>query len=497
MTSRQIWFAGAAAAVLAWPAVASAQEDVAARIQALEAQVQALSQQIADLKAATTGEIQTVRAEAAAEKQAAATTAAKSAKVTIANGKPMIASADGRFSATLHGVMQLDTAKYFQDDNLPASVTARDLNGGANFRRARLGMDGKLFGDFDYNVLLDFGGSGAEDAGRIQELWIQYSGFDGAKVRIGAFAPSLGLADAASTNGSLFPERPAVADLARGLAGGDTRIGAGITTGGERWLASAVVTGALVSSLNSGTSSFNSATFDEQLGYALRIAGTPLKGADWMVHAGANASVIAQPADAGGSAANRYPVQLRERPELRVDGARLVDTGAIDAAGARALGFELAFQKKNLMFQGEYFDLRVDRRNPAAGLTDPEFSGWYVEGGWVLTGEARKYNTATAAFDAPAVAKPLDPSKDQWGAWELAARYATLDLDANPNSAVAANRIRGGEQSIWTLGVNWFPNPAVKFMVDIQDVSIERRNAAGLPLDQDYQSVNLRSQFAF
>jgi phosphate-selective porin OprO/OprP len=115
----------------------------------------------------------------------------------------------------------------------------------------------------------------------------------------------------------------------------------------------------------------------------------------------------------------------------------------------------------------------------------------------VLTGEARKYNTATAAFDAPSVAKPLDPSKDQWGAWELAARYATLDLDANPNSALAANRIRGGEQSIWTLGVNWFPNPAVKFMVDVQDVSIERRNAAGLPLDQDYKSVNLRSQFAF
>jgi len=484
-------------AALSWPATASAQEDVAARIQALEAQVQALSQQIADLKAATSGQIQTVRDEAAAEKQAAATTAAKSAKVTIANGKPTIASADGRFSATVHGVMQLDTAKYFQDDNLPASVTARDLSGGANFRRARLGVDGKLFGDFDYNVLLDFGGSGAEDTGRVHELWLQYTGFDAVKLKVGAFPPSLGLADAASTNGALFPERPAVTEISRGLAGGDTRIGAGISAGGERWLASAAVTGALVSSFNSGATAFNSPVFDEQLGYTLRFAGTPLKGDDWLVHAGANASVIVQPADAGAAAATRYPVQLRERPELRVDGTRLVDTGAIDAAGARALGFELAFQKKNLLFQGEYFDLRVDRRNPAAGLTDPKFSGWYLEGGWVLTGEARKYNTATAAFDAPAVAKPLDPSKDQWGAWELAARYSTLDLGSHENSVVVADRIRGGEQSIWTFGVNWFPNPAVKFMVDVQDVSIKRRNAAGLPLGQDYQTMNLRSQFAF
>ncbi|MDO8322602.1 MAG: porin [Phenylobacterium sp.] len=50
---------------------------------------------------------------------------------------------------------------------------------------------------------------------------------------------------------------------------------------------------------------------------------------------------------------------------------------------------------------------------------------------------------------------------------------------------------------MWTLGVNWFPNPAVKFMLDYYDVSVERKNAAGAAIGQDYRAVNLRSQIAF
>lgn len=477
--------AGAAAIAACWPGLAAADEATDARIKALEEQLQLLQSQIADLKSSTASNLQAVRSDAS------------ETKATISGGKPTIASGDGKFSATLHGVMQLDTAKYFQEDNLPASVTARDLSGGANFRRARIGVDGKIFGNFDYNILFDFGGSGSEDAGRVQELWVQYSGFKPLRFRVGAFAPSLGLEDAASTNGALFPERPAASDIARNLGGGDTRIGAAVIGNGDHWFASAAVTGPLVSSLNSGATAFNTPLNDEQLGYAVRVAGTPLFGEDWLLHVGANLSGVAQPGDTGAANALRYPLQLRERPELRVDGTRLVDTGALDAQGAYALGGELAFQKKNLLINGEYFDINLDRRNRAAGVSDPSFSGWYVQAGYVLTGEARKYNLTTAAFDAPSVSKPFDPKKGQWGAWELAARYSTVDLNYAETSAVAANRVRGGEQDIWTIGLNWFPNPAVKFMLDYYHVDVDRLNAAGLQLGQDYDAINIRSQVAF
>lgn len=445
------------------------------RIALLEQQLAALQAQIEDLKTQTASGISAVRAD-----QQATT-------VSLRNGRPTLATGDGQFSASIRGVMQLDTAQYFQDDSLPASVTAgRDLNSGTNFRRGRLGVEGRLFGDFSYNVLLDFGGSGTDGATTLHELWVQYDGFKPLKLRVGAFPPNLGLEDAASTNGSLFPERPSSAEIARSLAGADKRIGLQLLGSGDRWLVAAAVTGAKTT---------DSASFDEQLGYTFRVAGTPLKGYDWRIQVGANASIVAQPAQT--TLAGPYPVTLTDRPELRVDGTQLISSGAIDASGARHWGLEAAGQWKGVLIQGEYFDYRIDRRNPAPGIHDPEFDGWYVEGGWVLTGEARKYNPDTAAFDAPPVAKPFNLKDGGWGTWELAARYSVVDLNSDPFAPLAGNRIRGGEQTITTLGVNWFLNPSLRLSLDWLDVSVDRLTAGGLRAGQDYQALNLRSQFAF
>lgn len=467
------------ASLLAMTGAAHAQtaqtpEQQQARIEALEAQLEALSSQIADLKAATAASLKDVR------------TAQAATTVSIAGGKPTIASGDGAFSATVHAVMQLDAAWYNQDSGLPASVaTGRDLNSGTNFRRARLGVDGKAFKNFDYGVLLDFGGAGTDGAGQLQELYLQYN-YAPFKVKVGAFAPNLGLEDAASTNGSLFPERPSGSEAARSLAGADRRISLQAQAVGERWLVSGAITGAKAG---------DGATFDEQLGYVGRVAFVPFKGYDWLVHVGVNASLVAQPAQT--ALAGAYPITIQDRPELRVDGTQLVSSGAIDSSGARHYGLELAAQKQNLLIQGEYFDIALDRRNRAANVSDPKFTGWYVEGGWVLTGEARKYNAANFAFDAPAIDNPFDPKAGKWGAWELVARYSVLDLNHHEYSTVAADRVRGGLQEIASAGINWFPNSVTKFSLDYLDVDVDRRDAAGLQAGQSYKAINLRSQYAF
>ncbi len=466
-----------AGAASAQTAAASAPDDAAARIAALEAQLETLQKQVADLKAATAASLKDVRA------------AQSATTVSIANARPTIASGDGAYSATLHGVMQLDAAQYYQDKGLPAVLgNARDLNNGTNFRRARLGVDGKFAKNFDYSILLDFGGAGTDGAGQLQELFVQYN-YAPFKIRVGAYAPNLGLEDAASTNGSLFPERPSSAEAARGLAGADRRIALQGQVVQERWILSGAVTGAKAG---------DGQTFDEQIGYLGRFAFIPAKGPDYLIHVGANASVVATPAQST-ALTGAYGVTIQDRPELRVDGQQLVTTGAIDAKNARHYGLELAAQKKGLLIQGEYFDYKIDRRNPAAGVSDPKFTGWYVEGGWVLTGEARRYNANTFAFDAPAIAHPFDPKAHKWGAWELAGRYSVLDLNHHENATLAADRVRGGEQTIWTVGLNWFPNSVTKFSIDYLDVDIDRKDPAGgvLPLSQSYQAVNFRSQFAF
>ena len=484
------------------------------RIRQLEATIADLQTAITDLKAQTSAAVRDVRTQAAAQPT-----------VSVANGRPTFASADGKFSAAIRGVLQFDAGTYFQAT--PGPITsdfrrgagtgdtahARDLNSGDNFRRLRFGVEGKAFGDFDYNLLLDFGGgSGAEDAGRIQEAWLQYSGFKPWHLKIGAFAPLLGLEDANSTNGMPFLERPASVDVARSLAGADTRTGVQLWANGDHWLVAGAVTGPLVSTINS-TGSATAQPFDEQLGLTGRLAATPLYGQDWLIHFGVNGSYVLRPGDNVGpetgvatAQPGRYVIQFRERPELRLDGTRLVDTGAIDASHAYQAGVEFAAQKANFYLQTEYFRYGIERR--ASALSNPNFSGWYAEGSWILTGESRRYNAQTAAFDAPSITNPFNPKDGKWGALELAARYSDLDLNYHTGAAGAAppaDGVRGGEQKIFSLGANWYLNSVVRFMFDVQDIRVDRLSPnattystpAGAQIGQHYQAVSLRSQLAF
>lgn len=532
-----------------WAAAAGAQaapDSRDARIEALEQQVKALSQMVAQMRqqggAATLSAATGVSAAAPTPTFATAspnqgTPPASSPDqprpvtssgpgpnqggVTILAGRPSIQSGDGRFVANLHGVMQFDAADYLQSHARAANVDlrrgaaagdtahARDLNDGTTFRRARIGVDGKVFGDFEYNVLFDFGGAGVEDAGHVQELWAQYSGLKPFHLRVGAFRPWLGLEDQGSTNGQPFLERPASTDVGASVTGADFREGAGLWAATDRWFASGAVTSRTVgvaSSQASGTAQ----AFDTALGMNGRVAYLPFKNDDWLTHVGAHGSYAFQIADAGGpdvaAGTARYPITLQERPELRVDGTRLVSTGAIDAVHADTAGFEGAVQWRNFFVQGEYEHYGIERRNSA--LSDPSFHGFYVEGSWILTGERRRYNQNTFAFDAPPVDHPFDIANGTVGAVELAFRYSDLNLNHHKGAAglaIPADGVRGGDQRIFSTAVDWYLNPIVRFVLEYQHVDVSRLspNAAtyatpvGAQVGQTYDTFAIRSQLAF
>ncbi|HEV7384528.1 MAG TPA: porin, partial [Phenylobacterium sp.] len=496
-----------------------------ARLDALERQNAELAAQIQDLKAQTSAQTQAVRDEVH-----------KAPTVSLAGGRPSFTSADGKFSATLHAVMQLDAAAY--DQRSPGPLTsdlrrsgpalgasasnvdlthARELKNGDFFRRARIGIDGTAFGDWDYRVLFDFGGSGVENTGQVYETWVQYNGFKPLHIRAGAFSPSLGLDDQGSTNGMPFLERSTAADLARGLAGGDTRTAAQVFGYGDHWFAAGAVTGRIVGVLNTGTAAPVPQTFGDQLGLTGRLAGTPFYGEDWLIHLGVNGSYVARPANTtgpdptGATLVTGKSVVFANTPEIRVDGTRLINTGSIPAKHAGTLGAEFAAQRKNLMLQAEYQHFSVERSD---GFADPHFDGFHVEGLWMLTGETRKYNNQTAAFDAPPVAHPFRWNQGGWGAWELGLRYSDSNLNYQPGSPgtfQTGSSIRGGEEKNFTAGVNWYWNSVARVMLDYQNVRIERLSPAtttasastiwftpvGASIGQSFNVWSVRTQFAF
>jgi len=458
---------------------------LAARLDALEKRNDELEAQVSDLKAQVAAGQGAIREEIHSQPS-----------VSLANGRPAFASADGNFKFALRSVVQFDAAH----DDVKPLTPANDLGSGTNFRRARLGFDATVYKDWNIGLWGEFGGSGGESAG-LNQAYVEYAGWkpfglaEPLRLRVGAWATPTGLEDATSNTDSLFLERPAAAELVRNLAGGDGRTGAGAFARGERWYAGGVLTGKVV-----GVPS--TPEFSQQSGYILRVAYSPLHGADYDTHLGASLQGVLEPADTAAGPVEVQAVRLQERPEIRVSGTRLVDTGPIASNGLQALGLEAGASWKTLYAAGEWFKIDVSRKAVGAAPSpfDPSFSGWYLQGAWTLTGERHVWSSASGGFNGIRPARPFSLQKGGWGGLELAARYSVLDLNDRAGAAGAAaplGGIRGGQQKISTLGLNWYPNSVVRFLLDYQWINVERLNPAGAPIGADVNVVSLRSQFAF
>ncbi len=461
-------------------------------------------------------------AAAPAAKTDAVLAAQEQPKTTLNGNRLSVTSADGRSSLAVRALVQMDAAHYSQgaagpldSDFRRGSVgatanretdAARDLSDGANFRRARFGIEGTIARNFNYFLLMELGGSGTEGPTRINDAWIAYTGLAPFTLQLGAYAPPASLADGTAAGDLLFIERASSAELQRALAGADGRLGFGIRGSGARWMGALTLTSRTVN---------DAETFDVQNALVGRFGGLIAAGADYNVHLGANSTYIIHPPDQGPAAtSSRYGLRFRDRPELRVDSTRLIDTGTIDAEHASATGIEFAANWKNWLLQAENTWFSVERR--ASALSNPRFSGYYVEGSWVLTGESHRYNPVNGSYQSPRAFIPFD-GHGGWGAWELALRYSRTDLNYHVGDAGVAgpaDSVRGGVQAITAGGVNWYPNPNLRFLLDYQHVNVQRLNPAGpgnltpfgpapatpppgVDIGQSFDAYALRSQYSF
>ena len=484
-----------------------AQLDAQAKLlEAQQAQLEALTKQLAQPKVT------------AQETPKVATQEAP--KLAFSNNRPTITAADGKSSIAIRTNVQLDGAMYGESPAGPLTTDfrrgsvgappnreingARDFNDGFVFRRVRFGFEGTIAKDFSYKLLVELGGSATEST-KINDAWLAYTGIAPFTFQLGAYAPLANMDDSTSAEDLPFLERAAASEMARSLAGADGRVGLGVKANGQRWM----------SALTFTTRTANDAeVFDTQLAAVARAGFLAATSDDYNLHVGASGTYVFQFADQGFGTSPRYPLRLRERPEVRVDGTRLIDTGSIDAEHASIYGVEFGANWRNFYAQGEHFWYDIERR--ASTLDDPDFAGYYLQGSWIFTGERRRYNAATGSFQGP---RPMVPfsSNGGFGAFELAARYSRMNLNFEEGiegTAAAAGSIRGGNQSVVTLGLNWYPNPNIKMMLDYLLIDVDRLNPAGadnaLPfgpvpntpptgveIGQDLDVFALRTQFSF
>lgn len=211
--------------------------------------------------------------------------------------------------------------------------------------------------------------------------------------------------------------------------------------------------------------------------------------------------MYAPPQTNGVNAAGSHVLALSERPENRYGGlGSILNTGNINADSVAIYGGELAARYDSFWAQGEGYQIDVKRRKDLSAATnDPSFFGYYAEAGWVLTGQKRNYVANQGAFSSPTVDKPLNPGAGQWGTWEAVARYSFLNLNSDTWATNTANRVRGGQQEVWTLGLNWYMTANVRFMLDYQFIDLKKYSSAtnNTQVGDNWQSLGGRVQFTF
>ena len=413
-------------------AAAAPVDDVQAKIELLQAQVEALQEALEGMKA----------------QQAAATPSWK--------GAPSFQDKESGWSFKPRGRLMYDLATVDGPDGYE--------NGGLGFsnevRRARLGVEGTIPGDFGYKFELDFAGGDAEFA----DAYLSHERGDFEFI-LGHHNNFQSLEELTSSLHTSFIERAAFTDA----FGFERRVGFSAQYGKGNILAQGGIFTDSISDLNGVGDDNNSYGFDT------RLVFMPKMGANQLHFAGSF-----HWRDLNDAATS---VRYRQRPAVHTTDIRFIDTGSIGGAERETgYGLEAAGIFGPFHVASEAYWQKVGRD----GFSDPGFFGAYLEGGYFFTGESRGYKAGK--FDRVKVKNPFN--KGGWGALSFNARYDYLDLvDAG---------IRGGRQKGYQASLNWKPIDYVLLGLNYAHLAYDDAAISVLG-DRDYSvdMIGLRSQIDF
>jgi len=345
-----------------------------------------------------------------------------------------VESQDGDFKLKLGGRTAIDAAWF--DDDTELQQAFGNQQDGIGFRRAYLYMAGLINGWIEYKSEYEFAGSqvGFEDV-YVGFTNIPYLG----KVRFGHIDEPFGLELRTSNRHTTFMERALTHAI---IPGTETGVLAKNLVMDDRVFFNFGLFRDTDRGRHFGDGGYN---------VTGRLVGLPIKNNDntELLHLGI----------AGSYRNPDGPVRFSSKPESDLSNFRYVDTGNILVDDEDLLGLEFAWIHGPLSFQSEYVLDSVDTQQGG----DANISAWYAFVSYFLTGESRFYDLGSATFDRPKVKKNFREGGP--GAWEIAARYSSIDLE----DGIA----EGGKQDDITLGLNWYFNPNTKLMFNYIRALIE------------------------
>jgi phosphate-selective porin OprO/OprP len=422
---RILLLAGASLLALASPANAQqTDQSILDRVDALETRVTQLESENARL-----------RQQAELNEDRIMTIETRAPKPVQFGLAPTISDPGGDFTFTPRGVVEADAAVFDEREG------GYRFSDGTAFRRARLGFEGTAFKWFNYRAEVDFAGN----AVNLTDAYLQYTKIPKTVLTVGQHKAPFGLESNNSDNYNIFLERGMFTN-AFGNAGAERRIGISAAYAPKKTINIA----AGLFGDNESISRGSGAAPGESWGVNARATWEPLLETGRVIHLGVSTFYRSHLK----SGDTPDAVRLNDRPNIRIDGGNIADSGVI--TGTRSLkygGVEAAGVFGPLTVAGEAGRLWLDR----FGGDNAHFSGYYGYAAYMLTGETRPFKGGN--FDR---IKPFkDLGNGGFGAFEVALRYDHIDLSDTPVPARAGN-----EASSITAGFNWYFNPYAKLMLN-------------------------------
>jgi phosphate-selective porin OprO/OprP len=470
--------------------------------------------------------------------------------------------ATGDNTVELFGRLHLDTGGYTNYSPAPMTLDRKGLSDGIDLRRARIGVVGTFMSDWHYAFVYDFGNTADSNdlnnalanansstspttsntfLSGIENAFITYNGFysHGQQFPVafdfGIMDVPWTLEEATSSNDTMFLERSSAQVVATAFGGGDFRSALAVRSNNDRYWLGAFLTGPNSGALHTEGASCNTGTvavtpgtpcvtsaqmtgLGPQLSFMARGAYQLVQQQNATFHIGFNYADLFAPRAGDNLAA----IQLTDRPELRIDPTTFLNTGNIPASGGQVYGAEVAASYNNFFAQGEYYHYVIQSRagvpalpgNLQGGVPGPtlNFDGGYVQASYSIGG-TRHYDPTRGAYTGVIPEVPMSPGSPGWGALELAARYTIIDLNspylttATLGPAYSAPGVftggtttyGGGKETSYGVGLNWYPNNNVKFMLDYEHLVINNpqffngANYRGASIDW----IAARSQIVF
>jgi phosphate-selective porin OprO/OprP len=365
------------------------------------------------------------------------------------DGILVLESADKRFKYWFDTRVYLDGATYFGD--------ASEIGNGVNIRRARFGIKTILWGHWGGEFDMDF----AYNEVDLKDAYIRYIS-DNWQIKAGNFKEPFSMETTTTSRYITFVERPMITELAPSRHLGVTFRKTGNKYFFEGGLFSSTIANELIQDENKskGTSAGFSVTG--------RFAYAPIKKDKQVLHLAAAGSYRTPKIPELGDPANAF--RFNTRAETSINRKKYLDTDFVEDAKYMTLfGLEAAYAYKNFKVVGEYMqsDITRDKDKVAVGEDKTGVKGFYVAGCWLINNADYYYNMGEAEFNQ------IDFRNIEKGALELALRYDYTDANSFKDGSDIPF-VQGGASEGYTVGINYYFNLNVKFMLDYTYINNDR-----------------------